>query len=292
MRVITNREPFNFGDTFNLWGLGDFHVSAKDFDEPTLRQHVALIEADPNARWIGMGDYGNSILHRDKRWDQLPINPRYYEAQFAEGGILSEEVYHVCELLEPIASKCIGFAEGNHETAVRKRYDRSLASEIAKALNLRSQLIGYQGFVRWQFHQPNSTRTYVQAVIHVGHGWQGGRRKGAKLNQIEVEKAQYPDADIILRGHSHEHIGQVFGCFRPGQQVILESHWVYANTGTYKLGRVDSTSLKEHHDTWESQRMFPHKTRRELGPPIIHVTPREKDPADPNQSLLHLLVTV
>ena len=193
MRVIRRDEVYDPGDQFELWGLGDFHAGAPDFDEAALRKDVKAIAANPLARVVLMGDYGDLIdPRRDRRADSQPIPERYRDAMFAEGGIPTETVAHVCELLEPIKDRVIGMLEGNHEMTVRKSMDRSIASEIAKELDISGKLLGYGGFVHWAFkrrsHGDKPKSSGCVCTIHAHHGYQAGRRPGAKLNAAQLEK--------------------------------------------------------------------------------------------------------
>jgi hypothetical protein len=295
MRVVHKAEQFDPGERFQLWPLGDLHAGAPDFDEAALRRHVKVIKATPSARWVGMGDYGDLIdPRRDRRADGLPIPERYRDAMFAEGGIPTETVAHVCELLEPIAGQCIGFLEGNHETAVRKHTDRSIASEIAHELGISRWLLGYGGFIRWTMKRKSSGSggTTTPIIIHAHHGWQAGRREGAKLNQIQIEKSQFPTADIILRGHAHSRIGHVFDALEPGTQHVRETHWAYVCSGTYKLGRVDTKVNDPVHSSWEETRGFPPKGSSRLGPPVITVIPSLRNGKDPSEPVFRLEVTL
>lgn len=295
MRVIKRDEVYDPGDEYQLWGLGDFHAGAPDFDEAALRRHVKLIDATENARVVLMGDYGDLIdPRRDRRADSLPIPTRYRDAMFAEGGIPSETVAHVCEILDPIRDKVIGILEGNHETSIRKHMDRSIASEIAAELDLSSKLLGYGGFINWSFARRSGkgcSRTTI--VIHAHHGYQAGRRSGAKLNEAQLEKSRYPAADIIMRGHAHDKIAHVYDAVVPGIHHVRDSPWVYVCTGTYKLGRVDTVAAKgePHHDTWEATKGFHPKARSRLGPPVVHVRPNTLNGHDPTGPKVELSVT-
>lgn len=284
------------GDCFELWGLGDFHAGAPDFAEQALRKDIKRIVDNPLARVMLMGDYGDLIdPRRDRRADSQPIPERYRDAMFAEGGIPTETVAHVCELLEPVRDRVIGMLEGNHETAVRKHMDRSIASEIAKELDISSKLLGYGGFVHWGFKRRSNGESFRGAnclvTIHAHHGYQAGRRPGAKLNEAQLEKSRYPTADIIMRGHAHERIGHVYDAVAPGRHHVRDAPWAYVCTGTYKVGRVDTTINEPHHTTWEESRGFHPKSTGRLGPPVISIAPATMNGHEPTAPHFDLRVT-
>ena len=279
MRVVRIREHFDAGDTFTLWPLSDFHLGAADTDEDALRAHIAEIAEDPYARWIYLGDIGDLIDHRDaKRFHPGMLPQRYADAMFAEGGIPSEVVAHALEIMEPIKKKGWAWLSGNHERSVRKRYDREIGSEISGQLGI--PYLGYGGFLKVDFaYNKGATapeghkRDYRPLVFDLHHGWQGGRRSGSKINQLELELS-YSDADIILRGHSHDKVAHRFDSFTVGSQYVRQWPRIVAHCGTYKLGRVDGKAGDEPHDTWEITRGFRAKAAASLGPPLILIKPK------------------
>lgn len=276
MRVVRTREIYEAGDRFTLWPISDAHLGAIDTDEDALRAHVAAIDADPYARWIYLGDIGDLIDHRDaKRFHPGMLPQRYQDAMFAEGGIPTEVVEHAVEIFEPIKKKCWAWLSGNHEATVRKKYDRELGSEISGRLGV--EYLGYGGFLKVDFAYAKSTKrpdgspsNYQPLVFDLHHGWQGGRRSGAVINQLELELG-YSDADIIFRGHSHQRVAQRFNSTRIGSQYPRPWPRIVAHCGSYKVGRVDKKTNGELHDTWEHTRGF--RQQGLLGPPLIMVDP-------------------
>lgn len=272
MRVVRKTESYKPGQTFNIWPIGDTHLGAIDTNEDLLKKHIKQIEDDPFARIIFMGDVGDCITHRDPRFAAGMWTQRYLQAAFEEGGIPTEVVNHAYELFKPVRDKIWVWLSGNHEKTIRKHTDREIGSEIAGALQV--PYLAYNGFLRvsWKRESSKAAGGEFITIFDLAHGWQGGRRSGAKLNQMEVELAE-SDADIVLRGHSHDRVAQILPSLRIGANSVREWNRVIAHTGTYKVGRVDTLAGDEAHTTWEETRGFKKKTSRVLGPPIIQVTP-------------------
>ena len=105
MRVARIRESFKQGDTYRVWAIGDTHLGAVDADEDLLKQHIEEIKNDPNARIIFMGDVGDLIDWRDKRFHAGMWPERYVDAMHAEGGIPTETVAHALELFSPVRDR-------------------------------------------------------------------------------------------------------------------------------------------------------------------------------------------
>lgn len=279
MRVARVRETFAAGDTFTFWPISDTHLGAADTDEDTLRAHVDMIAADPMARWVFLGDCGDLISPRDKRYHPGMLPQRYHDALRAEGGIWTETVEHNVEVFEKIKDKCWAWLSGNHEGTIRKHYDRELGSEIAGRLGV--EYLGYGGFLKVDFAYdkgaPMKDRAeqkgaaYHPLVFDLHHGWQGGRRKGAKINTLELDLGA-TDADIVLRGHSHDRVMERFDCFTIGSKHVSQWPRIVAHCGTYKTGHVTTRRGDSLHDTWEHTKGFREKFT--LGPPLLDIKPR------------------
>jgi hypothetical protein len=271
MRVARITETLNANDTYRIWPISDTHLGAADVDEDLLREHVEMIRQDKNARVIFLGDVGDLIDWRDKRFQAGMWPERYAEAMHAEGGIPSETVAHALEIFKPISKQIWCWLSGNHEFTIRNRFDREIGSEIAGALGV--EYLGYGGFLRVQWKNKTSKAVGGEhvTVFDLHHGWQGGRTSGAKINQLEKHLGE-SDADMVLRGHSHDRVAQVFPSLRIMPNQVRDWERVVAHCGTYKLGRIDTKRGEETHDTWEARKGFRRKTQAVVGPPIIEMT--------------------
>lgn len=271
MRVARITETYKAGQTFRIWPISDTHLGAIDSDEELLKEHLHEIDQDPNARIIFLGDVGDLIDWRDKRYQAGMWPERYRDAMHAEGGIPSETVAHALELFTPVRKKIWCWLSGNHEYTIRRNYDREIGSEIAAGLGC--EYLGYGGFLRvaWKRNTSKAAGGQFSTIFDLHHGWQGGRRSGAKVNQLEVHLSE-SDADVVLRGHSHDRLAHIFPSLRIGNQYVSDWERVVAHCGSYKLGRVDTKRGEETHDTWEARKGFRRKTDKSLGPPIIEVS--------------------
>lgn len=273
MRVIRVREEISKDRPYvNLYPIGDTHLGAVDVDEETLKADLKRIEEDPYGRIIFMGDCGDCITHRDPRFAAGMWSQRYINAMHEEGGVISETVDHVVELFEPVKDKVWAWLSGNHERTVRKHTDREIGNEICAMLGIQSKYLGYGGFLRVEWNRKGQSPQAV-TLFDLAHGWQAGRRSGAKLNQMEVELS-YTDADVLLRGHSHDRVAQVIQSLKVVDSgSIREWPRVIAHTGTYKQGWVD-TGIGETHDTWEETKGFRKRGSATTGPPVVRIIPR------------------
>lgn len=293
MRVIRVEERFDPGDEFEVWPISDPHLGAPDCDEEALRRDIERIKKNPKARIIFMGDIGDLILPSDaKRFFPLPLPERYQDAIFAEGGIPAEVVAHAVEIFEPVADRIWGWLSGNHERSIRKYHSLEIGSAICSELKIGARYLGYGGFIRigWRRRSSGSQGAQAITVLDCHHGWQAGRRPGAKVNQMELELG-HSDADIILRGHSHERLAHTISSLRVGTKYARPWQRVVCHCGSYKMGSVPTKPGEPTHDTWELTRGFRPQIRERLGPPRITIRPSDGSGTMGNQASVTYLVT-
>lgn len=81
MRVVEIEESLpGKKKAIRLHHICDTHLGAPDVDEKALKERVALIEGDPNARWTFGGDGGDLIKFSDRRYQPDELHHRYRQA--------------------------------------------------------------------------------------------------------------------------------------------------------------------------------------------------------------------
>lgn len=243
MRVVRVKEQLGgvTGDVIRLHHITDLHVGAPDFDEDAFLYRRSLIESDPQARFTMGGDGGDLIFHRDRRYSPTELHPRYRLAT----DVRTAGKEHLVELFRPIADKCIGWADGNHERAMDDHNGGKFGVEVCCALGVEHCYVGYRGFTSISAHLTKTQNMSV--LIDLQHGWQSGRLKGAPVVQAEREFST-TDADIVLRGHNHAPAAHTFvtlgvskgGNGSPGQ--VTRRYRTMINGGTWRRGYRDDLS--------------------------------------------------
>lgn len=234
MRIAHVAEPGGLRKIV-LHHLTDLHAGAPDFDEHALRQRIDLIHRDPRARWTMGGDGGELIKPHDKRYSVTAIHPRYRQAP----DIRLETREHLVELFQPIAAKCWGWCDGNHERALDEYHGGRFGVETCTLLGVEQRWLGYRGFVHVDIFATKTARLPV--LIDLQHGWQTGRLKGAPHVQAERELGM-TDADIVLRGHNHQPMAHQFvtlGVNHGGSQQVRRRTRTVINGGTWRRGYRD-----------------------------------------------------
>lgn len=226
-------------DQFRLWHLTDLHVGAKACDEALLASHIKQIANDPNAYWIGGGDYVEAIAHHDKkRWKPETV------AKWALGhtDVIGRQRDYVLDMLSPIADKCVGLVAGNHEFECDKHYARNIYWEIVTSLAQKKGVapetlgLGVQGYVvtvfrRGKGKKDNGGNPAWKMVTFIHHGFGGGALAGSHALTLQRMMLRHP-CDLLLMGHRHT-------------SVLLPVHRVLpsdANANTYTAWGMFSQS--------------------------------------------------
>lgn len=187
-------------DWRTLWFIGDLHVGNRGFDEKDLKRVVKLVRGDDNARWVAMGDLAEYINLSDPRFKLENIPPMFH--QHLEN-LPQVQVNHVCNLLEPIAGKCIGYHAGNHEEKILKHtksidpmFDyHTLFPKVAANLGRGD------GGTRLRFKDG----VHIDTVkVFTTHGSSGATTEGAKFNRLKELADGFPNFDIYAMGHVHK----------------------------------------------------------------------------------------
>jgi predicted phosphodiesterase len=191
-------------DTFNLYVIGDVHIGAYNCAERHFRKFVKYIENQPNAYWIGGGDYCNCITPKDlKRFDFQGLADWLLSGSAADikeqmQDISKQERDRFCSIVEPIKDRCLGLIEGNHEQKFMQHNNNGHHYLMCDQLGVDN--LTDCAFVRLAFRGKSGGGKSI--TVFIMHGMGGGRTAGAEPNHL-ARLAHFADADIILRGHSH-----------------------------------------------------------------------------------------
>ena len=258
MRVLQTEVPHRSrSDLFRLVFIADIHLGSRYCDERLLRATVQSIAEDEDALWLGLGDYCEWINRKDIRFQESEIADWLWGID----DIAGEQRRRIIEILNPIANKCVGLVEGNHEADIRIHADRdvyrmlveSLMDERQKAGIKASLALGINGFVKLVFrrYKPSGVWDTWMCIVYATHGSVGGRRTGAKALRLEDLHRSHI-ADIIVMGHSHvplvlpSVVRQEAG--KKEQAIVRETHLISASSflGTAELGWPEYAERKDY----------------------------------------------
>lgn len=228
MEVIEKVVPYRNSDgDWYIYPIGDTHLGTKHCTESDLNKKIAEVRDNPTALWIGMGDYGEFISPKDKRWDGKVVADWLSEDRdnIAEG-----QTEYIHKLFKPIADKCIGLLEGNHEDAMRKFGNVDVQKNLCKRLEVLN--LGYSAWIRLRFTRENSAERHVyHCVFTHGSGW--AITPGAKMNRLQRFMNAF-DARIYGMGHVHDIITHTVPYLElTDSNIIRQKERVGAMTGCW-----------------------------------------------------------
>jgi hypothetical protein len=258
------------GRPIKLYPLGDIHLGAAACDIEHFRRVVRQIEADPDAYWLGLGDYADAILPSDPRWSWSGHD--WKRLGFSNGrpnvsnlGVEYRDM--VLRELAPIGSKALGILFGNHEHTFSRHYFIDLARYLADQFKV--PMLGYTALIRLDIEITRGTKDHGRLwspVIFAEHGATGGGTAGNALNSLQKRGNEF-EADVYLKGHIHQ-----FGVSRKdalgwGPKVQARKDRVFMLTGTYLKGYT------EHENPYSEYKAYP---PNELGGGVIVLDPKTR----------------
>ncbi len=127
-----------------------------------------------------------------------------------ENDVMGVQMDYVASLLKPIASKCLGLVEGNHEWMAKKRYARDIYWELCRQMAAYAGVepgalaVGASGFFLPTFVRKTGRTegNNWRLRIFAHHGYGGGMLHGAHALTLGRVLGNY-EADIALLGHRH-----------------------------------------------------------------------------------------
>lgn len=227
-------------DEFIVVPVGDVHLGHAATDEVRLGNTFDYIAKTPNAHWIGMGDYGDFVSRSDKRRFSVGALAPWIELGHVTD-VVRVQRDRFLSMSKPVAKKCLGFVEGNHEREVAKHYDRDVYAEMVEALNEAGQhantlKLGYTGWINLVFRRevggPSTRKGGTSTIqIKVHHGYGGGKSAGGKATNLQ-RLLHTCSADIVIVGHTHDVRWQPEGYeeFSRGKVIHTTRHGIVSGT--------------------------------------------------------------
>jgi hypothetical protein len=191
-------------DPVTIWFVGDCHVGAAGFAREKLKTTVKEIADNPNAYFVGMGDYCDHIGFRDPRFDPAQIDPSYRIADLKK--LAEKQLRDFTSIMNPIRDKCIGWLEGNHEEKWQQHYHYSPTYYLQDWSGGQSKALSYSAIITIGIQDAdhakrNKIRYEFDAYVH--HGYGGARTDGADLKKV-MDLVASVDADVYAMGHGHK----------------------------------------------------------------------------------------
>jgi predicted phosphodiesterase len=175
--------------------LSDVHFDSTHCDRKLLK--ALLDEAvERGAPIVIFGDWYDAMQGReDPRRNKDELGEEYKTGQYLDW-LVMESFY----FLEPYKEHIVLIAEGNHDSAIRRKLETDLIWRLARELGVMH--MGYSGFMLFLFSHPKGNhRCRKELFYHHGSGGGGEVTKGTMRAQ---RQAAWATADIYVGGHIHE----------------------------------------------------------------------------------------
>jgi hypothetical protein len=261
---------------FKIFAVADQHFTNRAVSWDIVHQDIALIKNDPYALWIEVGDYAD--------W-HLPSHP-YFDAEAFDSNFpvnqLTKYAAHISniitDLYEPISSKCLGWAYGNHDhNYFIKHHQMDIHEAICEKMNVPN--LRYAGWmyvyfvvdetvtkptVTFSLRPPKHFRAAIR--IYAFHGKGAASTPGGKMNSLRDVVNTVVNADLIITAHLHEQLIKPFVRISPDENCSEAKSITTMSliTGTYLR------NYQPDHTSYGEKKAYPVTT---LGATISRYTP-------------------
>jgi len=242
MQVVTRELTIGSrNDHIKITPIGDVHIGGKDCDKKLLDACIEKISSDENHYWIGMGDFGEFINFRDKRFDPSELDEEIRTEDLCRLPRVQSEM--IARRLAKIKSKCLGLLCGNHEETIRLRHEQDIHWNLCHAVydpendwgiqSANGYDLGYSAIIRLRINRLQTSRS---VAIYCHHGAGGGRKTGGKVNRLEDIAITFPDCGIYLMGHVHDKAAWIKPSLHIADRTdtLIEKFRAFGITGTFK----------------------------------------------------------
>jgi len=203
----------------------DRHWDNPDSDQKLQKKH--LDEAvERGAMVIDLGDLLCLMQGKyDPRATKSKVRPEHQVDNYLDA--IVDTAY---DFFKPYAQNILQIGRGNHETAILKRHETDMTKRLCSKLGVIDA--GYSGWVFFTF-KTGSTIETKRLFFHHGYGGDAPVTRGtiqtARMGLI------YPDANIIVTGHTHNSWIFPIDRFRVAQNgTTYYDQQVHVKIPTYK----------------------------------------------------------
>jgi hypothetical protein len=238
--------------TVHTLHISDVHFDSAHCDREMLKRHLDQIKACEGQVFI-YGDWFDVMgCHQDPRSKAADIRPEYIQRGKEYLNLVVDDSL---EFLRPYAANIAFISEGNHETEIRKRRDVDILGWFTSRLRDMGSNVMTGHYSGWNVFRFSRLAGVSRRTIltHYHHGYGGNAKRSKGMLDAQIATFQYPDADIIFRGHDHMKFHDPSNVKFRFDRHHYTTHKVtshYVKTGSYKDG------VGEGLGGWEVQKGF------------------------------------
>ena len=178
----------------------DHHFDSVKCDRVLLEKHFKQAK-ERDAFIILNGDWYDMMQSAgDKRSMKSALKETYKVDNYLDT-IIDDAV----DFLTPYKDNLLLMGQGNHEMSMLKFMGTNVVDRTVqklKALGSGVSLGQYAGWIMFNFeYDKGGNRSSLK--LHYHHGSGGNARRSKGVLGVDLDSQQFPDADIIVRGHDH-----------------------------------------------------------------------------------------
>ncbi len=188
-----------------IYVFGDIHLGTKSCHEEYFKKSCEYASKDADIV-IFNGDLLDFIPPKDRRIDLGLIPDKYLK----KGNILTNQIEEFINIIKVfnLEKTKIFLIEGNHEEKIRRTLTIDPLQHISARLDLSGDNLVYGSLLLKLYLSPNNrgTDTHTKKIwrLNVAHGRFGGWYIGGKLNRFIYVSNRICEANVYVRGHSHD----------------------------------------------------------------------------------------
>jgi len=241
---------------FEWWGLlsSDRHHDNAHTDWDLERKHLDELKRRKGG-CIDVGDHGCLMQGRfDLRADRSALREEYQC-----GDYLDAVVREAVKFYSPWADRFVTIGRGNHEQSILKRHEVDYTERVCAGLSAAGPCPvysgGYGGYVLFRLVSRQGGSFSFRCRYFHGSG--GGAFMSHGVLTTRRDASIYPDADLLISGHSHHHwivplARERLRQFLGNAEIVLDEQ-IHCRLGTYKDEHADG------HSGWSVERGLPPK---------------------------------
>lgn len=241
---------------FEWWGLlaSDRHHDHASADHDLEKKHLDELKRRKGG-CLDVGDHGCLMQGKfDIRSDRSALRPEYQC-----GDYLDAVVREAVKFFTPWQDRFVVIGRGNHETAILKRHEIDYTERVCAGLSAAGPAPVYSGgYGGWVLFRLVSRHGGSFAFrVKYFHGSGGASPMSHGTLSVRRDAAIYPDANLVINGHTHTHYIVPIAQERVRQfmgkaEVVLDEQ-IHVRIGSYKRSHGDGFG------GWELEKGLPPK---------------------------------
>lgn len=234
------------GDTVSVNCIGDVHLGTKNSSKKTFELALKETLNAKNAFMLGMGDYTDSIIQTDKRFDLRNLDDTEMEYQNMKWSLQEVDGQHIYleSKLEPLAEKgkIIGLHTGNHGGKIYQAFTYEGIKKMCGSLGCNYLT---HGASIWELRLKRGNKVAKVWTFYSAHGRGGGWSMGAPVNR-QMRNLSSFQTDAYVMGHTHRlmcwPVARMTHTHEHGKPKVKEVISWFGQTGSFYLTYIPETT--------------------------------------------------